>query len=83
MGIADFDTLDAAAARNEDDYQEWIESLAEEFDSDTGIAQCVLADSEVPFVESGLGDGTYSTHTLVADGNTVGLRVRFSEAAEG
>ena len=77
VAAGDFDLMDAAARKDEDRYQDWIESLMDLEDADLGTIHCRLAGCDVPFVEAGIGDGNYTARELLSDDRVVGVEVDF------
>jgi len=77
IAVCDVDRLAPWAQADEDQWQQWGEDLWFGRTDMAGIYSCRPADTVVPFIDSGFGDGTYPVHYLTENGRPIGLEVVF------
>jgi hypothetical protein len=77
VGITDIDLVETL---DDDSYVEWVESYSHaDGNPPAGRHPCPDAGTEMLFTESGWGDGWYTAHALMQDGQAVGVEVTFIE----
>jgi len=77
VAVCDVDRLAAWAHDHEDEWQRWGHQLWYGRTTPAGLYACEPARTVVPFIDSGLGDGTYPVYYLMNDGRAVGLEAAF------
>lgn len=77
IAVTDVDLLGAWAEANRDETQDWGQELWFNRAAPAGFFSCPAASTELAFVDSGIGDGTYPVYYLVENGRNVGLEVAF------
>lgn len=77
VAICDVDRLAPWAKDHEDAWQEWGQDLWYGRTEPAGLYTCTAASTVVPFLDSGLGDGTYPVYSLMENGRAIGLEAVF------
>jgi hypothetical protein len=77
VAICDVDRLAGWARDHQAEWQRWGDKLWFGRTVRAGLYTCEPANTVVPFVDSGFGDGTYPVYYLIDDGRPVGLEAEF------
>ncbi len=81
IAVVDIEAIHPSMQEDEDRYQEWIEDLLYETESDlpVSVAKWEPTKTDIPCVDGGFGDGSYPVLELVSGGKVVGLEAVFIE----
>jgi hypothetical protein len=81
ISVVDIEPLEPSVDEDEERYEDWIDEVLYESDSDSSIGCDVWEplQMDLPFVVSGFGDGVYDVWALKAKRKVVGMEIVFIE----